>query len=205
MGTTVAVLFFWCVLGYIRRLDEEGKLVLDLGDTVRKMKRDFGVEQVLAWHAMTGYWAGVESTAPEMAPFDPHLTELLAPKGIREVDPEVGPPGAILAQSFCLFALARLSGKHLRPQNYRTLSRHTAHRCCSLHRSIFRPTPRHLWCVGLVVVYPGSERSIGKEVDTVTERRAKKYNFFAFALVCTIGPYFCYLIFGLWFPMRALV
>lgn len=72
-----------------RRLDEEGKVVLDLGDTVKRMKENFGVEQVLAWHAMTGYWAGVEPEAPEMAVFGPHLTELSAPKGIREVDPEV--------------------------------------------------------------------------------------------------------------------
>lgn len=72
-----------------RRFDEEGRPILDLGDTVKKMKKDFGVDQVLAWHAMAGYWAGVEPEAPEMAAFDAHVTELSAPKGIREVDPEV--------------------------------------------------------------------------------------------------------------------
>ena len=75
-----------------RRFDKEGRLVLDLGDTVKRMKEDFGVDQVLAWHAMAGYWAGVEPEAPEMAAFDPRVTALSAPKGVREVDPEVGRP-----------------------------------------------------------------------------------------------------------------
>lgn len=70
-------------------------MVLDLGDTVAKMKRDFGVDQVLAWHAMSGYWAGVQPDAPEMAPFGPHVTKLLVPEGVREVDPEVWPCGEI--------------------------------------------------------------------------------------------------------------
>lgn len=74
-----------------RRFDEKGKLLLDLGDTVGKMKRDFGVERVLAWQAMAGYWAGVEPEASEMVPFDPLVAKLLAPEGIREVDPEVTP------------------------------------------------------------------------------------------------------------------
>ncbi|CAN0114655.1 unnamed protein product [Ectocarpus sp. 12 AP-2014] len=73
------------------RFDEKGKLLLDLGDTVGKMKRDFGVERVLAWHAMTGYWAGVEPEASEMVPFEPIVAKLLAPEGIREVDPEMQP------------------------------------------------------------------------------------------------------------------
>ncbi|CAN0361930.1 unnamed protein product, partial [Ectocarpus sp. 13 AM-2016] len=64
------------------RFDEKGKLLLDLGDTVGKMKRDFGVERVLAWHAMTGYWAGVEPEASEMVPFEPIVAKLLAPEGI---------------------------------------------------------------------------------------------------------------------------
>lgn len=72
-----------------RRFDEKGKLLLDLGDTVGKMKRDFGVERVLAWHAMTGYWAGVEPEASEMVPFDPLVAKLLAPEGVRKVDPQV--------------------------------------------------------------------------------------------------------------------
>ncbi|CBN77415.1 Alpha-galactosidase, family GH36 [Ectocarpus siliculosus] len=74
-----------------RRFDEKGKLLLDLGDTVGKMKRDFGVERVLAWHAMAGYWAGVEPEASEMVPFDPLVAKLLAPEGIQEVDPEMQP------------------------------------------------------------------------------------------------------------------
>ena len=72
-----------------RRFDEEGKLVLELGDTVGQMKRKFGVDKVLAWHAMAGYWAGVEPEAEEMASFEPRVTKLLAPKGIREADPKV--------------------------------------------------------------------------------------------------------------------
>lgn len=63
--------------------------MLDLGDTVGKMKGDFGVKEVLAWHAMAGYWAGVEPTAAEMDQFDPSLANLVAPAGIRDADPEV--------------------------------------------------------------------------------------------------------------------
>lgn len=72
-----------------RHLDEEGKVVLDLGDTVRKMKTDFGVEQVLTWHAVVGYWAGVAPEAGGMQAFNPFFTRLLAPEGIRRVDPQV--------------------------------------------------------------------------------------------------------------------
>lgn len=63
--------------------------MLDLGDTVRKMKREFGVDKVLAWHAMSGYWAGVDPEARGMAPFEPRRAHMLAPEGVREVDPEV--------------------------------------------------------------------------------------------------------------------
>ena len=63
--------------------------MLDLGDTVGKMKKNFGVDKVLAWHAMSGYWAGVEPTAEGMAPFQPRPTHLIAPEGIQEVDPKV--------------------------------------------------------------------------------------------------------------------
>ena len=72
-----------------RRFDEEGKLVLELGDTVGEIKRTFGVDKVLAWHAMAGYWAGVEPEAEEMSCFEPRVTKLLAPRGIREADPKV--------------------------------------------------------------------------------------------------------------------
>ncbi|CAN0051699.1 unnamed protein product, partial [Heterosigma akashiwo] len=34
----------------------------DLGDLVREVKRDFGVKEFLVWHALAGYWAGVERT-----------------------------------------------------------------------------------------------------------------------------------------------
>lgn len=92
-----------------RRFDEEGRLLLDLGDTVAKMKRDFGVDQVLAWHAMVGYWAGVEPEAPEMAPFEPRATKLLAPKGIREVDPEVSSAGTVCCDT-CAGSTRRSQG-----------------------------------------------------------------------------------------------
>lgn len=72
-----------------RRADDEGKVVLDLGDTVSRMKSEYGVAQVLTWHAMTGYWAGVEPEADEIRPFQPFVAKLLAPEGIRKVDPEV--------------------------------------------------------------------------------------------------------------------
>lgn len=74
-----------------RRFDDEGRLILDLGDTIRRIKSEFGIEQVLAWHAMVGYWAGVEPEASEMGAFGAFITKLLAPKGIRQVDPKVRP------------------------------------------------------------------------------------------------------------------
>lgn len=78
-----------CYTYKARRFDEKGEKVLDLGDTVRKMKADFGVETVLAWHALTGYWAGVEPDAEEITEFQPFVTKLAAPDGIKQVDPEV--------------------------------------------------------------------------------------------------------------------
>lgn len=83
-----------------RRFDEEGKLVLELGDTVGQMKRKFGVDKVLVWHAMAGYWAGVEPEAEEMAGFEPRVTKLLAPKGIREADPKVRRAPCTMYNSF---------------------------------------------------------------------------------------------------------
>lgn len=54
-----------------------------------KMKKKYGVEDVLTWHAMTGYWAGVESDAEELQRFHPFVAKLVAPEGIQTVDPEV--------------------------------------------------------------------------------------------------------------------
>lgn len=64
-------------------------MLLDLGDTVAKMKNDFGVEDVMTWHAMAGYWAGVAPEAEEMQRFEPFIEELVAPEGIQQVDPQV--------------------------------------------------------------------------------------------------------------------
>ena len=37
-----------------------GKFVGDLGPTVRMTKDEFGIETFLVWHAMNGYWGGVD-------------------------------------------------------------------------------------------------------------------------------------------------
>lgn len=64
-------------------------MLLDLGDTVAKIKSEYEVENVLTWHAMAGYWAGVEPDAEELQGFQPFAAKLVAPEGIQNVDPEV--------------------------------------------------------------------------------------------------------------------
>lgn len=169
------------MFAHTRCLDERGNLVLDLGDTVRKMKQDFGVEQVLAWHAMAGYWAGVEPTAPEMAPFDPRVTELLAPKGIREVDPEVGRPDGNLARLCSLFADACWVRR-----NTRCLSRHTAHRDRSFRSSMFPQTNNHPFVHGRGVSKGMSEINVGEQ-QSDTSTNVSNLSLPS-PFTCSIGP-----------------
>ncbi|CAM9346044.1 unnamed protein product [Discosporangium mesarthrocarpum] len=72
-----------------RTVSDDGHVSLELGDTVRRIKEDFQVETVISWHAMAGYWAGVEPEAHQLARFQPYLSKLQAPLGIQEVDKEI--------------------------------------------------------------------------------------------------------------------
>ncbi|CAM9277558.1 unnamed protein product, partial [Chrysoparadoxa australica] len=68
--------------------DEAGGI--DLKDTVSRAKTEFGVEYFMVWHAIAGYWAGVEMDSPDIAKYKPKRATLKPPPaGIVEVDPEM--------------------------------------------------------------------------------------------------------------------
>ncbi|CAM9329467.1 unnamed protein product, partial [Laminaria digitata] len=61
----------------------------DLSRTVSKAKKEFGIDYFLVWHAIAGYWAGVDLDSPELLKYKPRRAVLNAPPGIVEVDPDM--------------------------------------------------------------------------------------------------------------------
>lgn len=58
-----------------------------LSETIKKAKEEFGVEKFFVWHAVMGYWGGVETTAPKMQKYFPRLSEAIHPIGIKLLNP----------------------------------------------------------------------------------------------------------------------
>ncbi|GAB4818384.1 hypothetical protein N2152v2_005430 [Parachlorella kessleri] len=58
----------------------------DLAAVVRDIKQQFGVQYVLCWHALAGYWAGVAPTA-SMEKYHPKVYYARANPTLLEVDP----------------------------------------------------------------------------------------------------------------------
>ncbi|EKX38074.1 hypothetical protein GUITHDRAFT_165320 [Guillardia theta CCMP2712] len=46
---------------------------VQLGHLVRELKSDFGLQYTFCWHALTGYWLGVDPNAPGMERFQPTI------------------------------------------------------------------------------------------------------------------------------------
>lgn len=62
---------------------------VDLGETVKKAKAEHGIKYFLVWHAIAGYWAGVDLDSPDLFKYMPKRARLNAPPGIVEVDPDM--------------------------------------------------------------------------------------------------------------------
>ena len=50
----------------LSKLCVNNKFNCDLKETVRMAKEDFGVKQFYVWHALLGYWGGLEPSSPDM-------------------------------------------------------------------------------------------------------------------------------------------
>ncbi|KAG5188142.1 hypothetical protein JKP88DRAFT_178296 [Tribonema minus] len=56
----------------------------DLSATVQLAKTKYGVENFLVWHAVQGYWQGVDVDRPELASYKAQWRRLVVPEGISE-------------------------------------------------------------------------------------------------------------------------
>nr|CAB3487407.1 unnamed protein product [Digitaria exilis] len=50
-----------------------GETCKNLGDLVKKIKEKYGVKYVYMWHALLGYWGGVQATSDLMKKYNPKL------------------------------------------------------------------------------------------------------------------------------------
>lgn len=58
----------------------------NFGQVVAELKQRCGINYVLCWHAMCGYWSGLMPGAPEVEPFDPEVMFPRPSPGTLEVD-----------------------------------------------------------------------------------------------------------------------
>lgn len=56
---------------------------------VDTLKNDYGVKEVLVWHAILGYWSGVDIHSPEMQNFRPEIMHSVHPEGLKKVNPDM--------------------------------------------------------------------------------------------------------------------
>ena len=59
-----------------------------LSETVQMAKNDYGVKKFFVWHAVMGYWGGVDTNAHEMQKYRPQLSSAVHTDGIKENNPE---------------------------------------------------------------------------------------------------------------------
>lgn len=48
----------------------------------RQAREEFGVDYFLVWHAIAGYWAGLDLDSPDLAKYKPRRAVLNAPPGV---------------------------------------------------------------------------------------------------------------------------
>ncbi|CAM9389758.1 unnamed protein product [Chrysoparadoxa australica] len=60
-----------------------------LRDTVAQVKAEHGIETFMVWHAVGGYWHGVDAAHPDLQRFRPQWQSLFIPPSIVSVDPEM--------------------------------------------------------------------------------------------------------------------
>ena len=59
-----------------------------LCDTVAMAKNEFGVKKFFVWHALQGYWGGIDVNAPRMKKYNGSISRAVYPKEIREKVPD---------------------------------------------------------------------------------------------------------------------
>jgi raffinose synthase len=60
-----------------------------LGKTVKLAKEKYGVDNFLVWHAVQGYWQGVDADHPGLQRFKPEWRHMVVPPGVSHIDPEM--------------------------------------------------------------------------------------------------------------------
>ena len=58
-----------------------------LSETVNMAKNEYGVKKFFVWHAVMGYWGGVDTNAPEIQKYRPQLSSAVHTEGIKENNP----------------------------------------------------------------------------------------------------------------------
>ncbi|EKX37364.1 hypothetical protein GUITHDRAFT_78114, partial [Guillardia theta CCMP2712] len=61
----------------------------DLGEFVNTLKTQMGVQQVLCWHALAGYWSGLRPSSPSFQSLSPSINRPSPMEGILEVEPQL--------------------------------------------------------------------------------------------------------------------
>jgi raffinose synthase len=61
----------------------------DLGPTVEMSRREFGIETFLVWHALNGYWGGVDPDAGEMQKYSPRAVVKRSSPAVLEAAPNL--------------------------------------------------------------------------------------------------------------------
>ena len=59
-----------------------------LSNTVSRVKDEFGIDKFFVWHAVMGYWGGVDTDSPDMQKYKPSLSVAEHPQEIKEVNPK---------------------------------------------------------------------------------------------------------------------
>jgi raffinose synthase len=57
--------------------------------TVKEAKERYGVKHFIVWHAIQGYWQGIQPGTPALSRFEPQLSMMHIPPGISEIDPDM--------------------------------------------------------------------------------------------------------------------
>ncbi len=60
-----------------------------------EIKKEYGVENIFVWHALIGYWNGVDVNSKTMQSFNPERKSIIHPVGLKTDDPDIRSIGMI--------------------------------------------------------------------------------------------------------------
>ena len=72
----------------LKSFSANAKFGNNLRNVAKEVKRNFGVEKFFVWHAVMGYWGGVDTTSVEMKKYLPRLSRGVHTQEIKAVNPE---------------------------------------------------------------------------------------------------------------------